>query len=66
MRRNTSRNGSGWQIECSQLSLKRNSPRQIETACLRGKRFFRNSVYFGSGKTFSEYSLCDFLKHLHA
>jgi hypothetical protein len=64
-RRNGSRDGSGWRIECSQLSLKRKSPPQIETAQLRGERFFEKNVD-PRRKTFSEYPLCNLLKDLNS
>jgi hypothetical protein len=64
-RRNGSRDGSGWRIECSQLSLKRKSLPQIETALLRGKGFFDKNVD-PRRKTFSEYSLCNLLKDLNS
>jgi hypothetical protein len=50
MRRNASRDGSGWRIECSQLSLKRKSPRLIETACYAAKGFLERMSIFGVGK----------------
>ena len=55
----------GWRIECSQLSLKKKSPPQIETALLRGKRFFKKNGD-PRRKTFSEYPLCNLLKDLNS